>query len=46
MSSVNSVRKLQILNFSKKNKKIKNLKNGDIYAFYSTHLPLPPSISF
>ena len=29
MSSINSVRKLQILSFSKKNKKIKNLKNGE-----------------
>ena len=28
MSSINSVRKLQILYFSQKNKKIKNLKNG------------------
>ena len=29
MSSINSVTKLQILYFSKKNKKIKNLKNGE-----------------
>ena len=29
MSSTNSVTKLQILYFSKKNKKIKNLKNGE-----------------
>ena len=29
MSSINSVRNLQILDFSKKNKKIKNLKNGE-----------------
>ena len=29
MSSINSVRKLQILYFSKKNKKVKNLKNGE-----------------
>ena len=42
MSSINSVRKLQILYFSKKNKKIKNLKNGEkkwpnigIYTYYS-----------
>ena len=28
MSSINSVRNLQILYFSKKNKEIKNLKNG------------------
>ena len=42
MSSINSVRKLQILYFSKKNKKIKNLKNGekkwpdtDIYTYYT-----------
>ena len=40
MSSINSVRKLQILYFSKKNKKIKNLKNGEksgsISAFMHT----------
>ena len=40
MSSINSVRKLQILCFSKKNKKIKNLKNGEksglISAFMHT----------
>ena len=40
MSSINSVRKLQILYFSKKNKKIKNLKNdkksGLISAFIHT----------
>ena len=42
MSSINSARKLQILYFSKKNKKIKNLKNGEkkwpnisIYTYYS-----------
>ena len=29
MSSINSVRKLQILYFSMKNKEIKNLKNGE-----------------
>ena len=41
MSSINSVRKLQILYFSKKNKKIKNRKNGEkkwpdigIYTYY------------
>ena len=41
MSSLNSVRKLQILYFSKKNKKNKNLKNGrkkwpdiGIYTYY------------
>ena len=41
MSSTSSVRKLQILYFSKKNKKIKNLKNGEkkwpnisIYTYY------------
>ena len=28
MSNINSVRNLQILYFSKKNKEIKNLKNG------------------
>ena len=43
MSSINSVRKLQILYFSKKNKKIKNLKNGEkkwpnigIYTYHSS----------
>ena len=42
MSSMKSARKLQILYFSKKNKKIKNLKNGEkkwprtpIYTYYS-----------
>ena len=41
MSSINSVRNLQMLYFSKKNKKIKNLKNGEkkcsgtcIYTYY------------
>ena len=39
MSSINSVRNLQILCFSIKNKKIKNLKNGEkkwpnIYIFF------------
>ena len=41
MSSINSVRNLQILYFSKKNKKIKNLKHGEkkwpdigIYTYY------------
>ena len=29
MSSINNVRNLRILYFSKKNKKIKNLKNGE-----------------
>ena len=29
MSSINIVRNLQILYFSKENKKIKNLKNGE-----------------
>ena len=45
MSSINSVRKLQILYFSKKNKKIKNLKNREkkwpdigIYIYYSSEL--------
>ena len=42
MSSINNVRTLKILYFSKKNKKIKNLKNGKkkwprtpIYTYYS-----------
>ena len=43
MSSINSVRNLQILYFSKKNKKIKNLKNGEsglISAFiHTTEVP-------
>ena len=41
MSNINSLRKLRILYFSKKNKKIKNLKNGEkkwpnigIYTYY------------
>ena len=41
MSSINSVKNLQILYFSKKNKKIKNLKNDEkklpdigIYTYY------------
>ena len=41
MSSINSVRKLQILYFSIKNRKFKNLKNGEkkwpnigIYTYY------------
>ena len=41
MSSINSVRKLQILYFSMKNKEIKKLKNGEkkwpdicIYIYY------------
>ena len=40
MSSINSARKLQVLYFSMKNKKIKNLKNGEksspISAFIHT----------
>ena len=43
MSSINSVRNLQILYFSEKNKKIKNLKNGEsglISAFiHTTEVP-------
>ena len=51
MSSINSVRKLQILYFSKKNKKIKNLKNreksGPISAFiYITLVNLEKTISY
>ena len=34
MSSINSARKLQVLYFSMKNKKIKNLKNGKKVARY------------
>ena len=32
MNSINSVRKLQVLYFSKKNKEIKNLKNGEKFV--------------
>ena len=46
MSSVNSVRKLQILYFSMKIKEIKNLKNSEkkwpdigIYTYYSPRAP-------
>ena len=45
MSSINSARKFQILYFSKKNKKITNLKNGEkkwpnigIYTYHSPPL--------
>ena len=45
MSSTNSIKNLQILYFSKKNKEIKNLKNGakkwsdiGIYTYYSRPL--------
>ena len=48
MSSINSVRNLQIFYFSKKNKEIKNLKTGEkkwpdigIYTYYCLG-PLPP----
>ena len=41
MSSINNVRKLQILYFSKKNKRIKNIKNDEkkwldigVYTYY------------
>ena len=51
MSSINSVRKLQILYFRKKNEKIKNLKNGEkkgpeigIYTYY-LHGPLKDILS-
>ena len=49
MSSTNSVRKLQILYLSKKNKKIKNLKNGEkngpISAFIHTiHIEYPKEL--
>ena len=44
MSSINSARKLQVLYFSMKNKKIKNLKNGEksgsISAFIHTTGPI------
>ena len=46
MSSINSVRKQQVLYFSRKNIEIKNLKNGEkffihttsflLYSFYKT----------
>ena len=38
MSSINSVRNLQILYFSKKNKKIKNLKNEEKKVARYQHL--------
>ena len=38
MSSINSVRKLQILCFSKKNKKIKNLKKWRKKVAQNPHL--------
>ena len=43
MSSVNSVRKLLVLSFRKKNKEIKNLKNREKsgpepYTYYSTQI--------
>ena len=38
MSSTNSVRKLHILYFSMKNKKIKNLKNGEKTVARYRHL--------
>ena len=38
MSSINSVRKLQILYFSMKNKKIKNLENGEKKVTLYRHL--------
>ena len=31
MTSINRVRKLQLLYFSRKNKEMKNLKNGEIF---------------
>ena len=39
MSSINSVRNLQILYFSKNNKEIKNLKNGE-----KKYVPISPFI--
>ena len=38
MSSINSVRNLRILYFSKKNKEIKNLKNGEKKVARYRHL--------
>ena len=41
ISNTNSVRKLQILDFSRKNKKIKNLKNALGKVRWSRHLYIP-----
>ena len=41
MSSISSVRKLQVLCFSKKNKEIKNLKNGKKTPFIHTTKMFP-----
>ena len=38
MSGINIVRNLQVLYFSKKNKKIKNLKNGEKFVARYRHL--------
>ena len=38
MSSINRVRKLQVLYFSRKNKEIKNLKNGEKFLALNSHL--------
>ena len=38
MSSINSIRKLQILYISMKNKKIKNIKNGEKKVARYRHL--------
>ena len=38
MSGINIVRKLQVLHFSKKNEKIKNLKNGEKFVAQYRHL--------
>ena len=38
MSGINIVKNLQVLYFSKKNKKIKNLKNGEKFVARYRHL--------
>ena len=42
MSSINRVRKLQVPCFSRKNKEIKNLKNGENFLAVNPPRPPPP----
>ena len=41
MSGINSVRNLQILNFSKKKKEIKKLKKDEKFVAQNPHLYIP-----
>ena len=43
MSSINRVRKLRILYFSRKRKKLKNLKNGEKCLVLNPHVYVPVS---